>query len=243
MMNSLVIFDIGATFVFGPTQGPASRIAAEIGLNNDQKKRLELALMTCKWERSESVINFLYRDLKIEGAQVSEAVRNIWSAQENEATPIEGALPALERLVEAGFRIGIISNIWHPFLIAARKHFGTFIDKHVHPDHQIYSYRQGIAKPSELLFQRALTTAKVEPHNALMVGDSYREDIEPAARLGLRTIWLLHRPTREVIHLARTLNGGTPQPSYALVSIAELEPQLIRMLLARSSTSCASVPA
>ena len=55
-----------------------------------------------------------------------------------------------------------------------------------------------------------------------MVGDSYAEDIEPAAALGMSTVLVLHRPRREAADLVRVLNGEAPRPSRTIQSIAEL---------------------
>jgi FMN phosphatase YigB (HAD superfamily) len=60
-----------------------------------------------------------------------------------------------------------------------------------------------------------------------MIGDSYAEDIEPAAVLGLRTVWVLHRPAREAADLARVLNGDAPGPSRAVATIEQVTPELV----------------
>ncbi|GAB1690723.1 hypothetical protein KRM28CT15_25260 [Krasilnikovia sp. M28-CT-15] len=68
-----------------------------------------------------------------------------------------------------------------------------------------------------------------------MIGDSYVDDMAPSAELGIRTIWLLHRPHREVESLAAVINGDRPRPSQTLVSIDELDAGLIEAVLAGQS--------
>ena len=56
-----------------------------------------------------------------------------------------------------------------------------------------------------------------------MIGDTYRNDILPAIQLGLRTIWILHRPDKERPALVDVLNGTLPKPDLTLPSIGELQ--------------------
>lgn len=48
----------------------------------------------------------------------------------------------------------------------------------------------GAAKPAPALFELAVETLRVEPSEAVMIGDSVRKDIDGAAALGMRAIWL-----------------------------------------------------
>ncbi len=48
----------------------------------------------------------------------------------------------------------------------------------------------GAAKPSPALFEAALRYAKVAPDEAVHVGDDPFLDVEPARRLGMRTVWV-----------------------------------------------------
>jgi len=58
----------------------------------------------------------------------------------------------------------------------------------------------------------------------VMVGDTYRNDIRPAIDLGMRTVWVLHRPEKEKADLIAVLNGTSPPPDLTLPSIADLKP-------------------
>ena len=50
------------------------------------------------------------------------------------------------------------------------------------------SEEEGLEKPDERIFLRALGRAGCEPHEACMIGDRPDNDIAPAKRLGMRTI-------------------------------------------------------
>lgn len=50
----------------------------------------------------------------------------------------------------------------------------------------------GASKPSPQPFLLALSTLRVQPENAILVGDSLRRDIEPAKKIGMITIHALY---------------------------------------------------
>ncbi len=50
------------------------------------------------------------------------------------------------------------------------------------------SEEEGVEKPNEEIFLRALRRAGCEPHEACMIGDRPDNDIAPAKRLGMKTI-------------------------------------------------------
>ena len=54
----------------------------------------------------------------------------------------------------------------------------------------VASAEEGVAKPDTRLFQIALRRAGCEAREAVMVGDRIDNDIRPARRLGMRTVWI-----------------------------------------------------
>lgn len=54
----------------------------------------------------------------------------------------------------------------------------------------VASAEEGVAKPDSEIFLRALKRAECLPGNAVMIGDRIDNDIEPANRLGMKTIWV-----------------------------------------------------
>ena len=54
----------------------------------------------------------------------------------------------------------------------------------------VSSAEEGIAKPDLQIFRTALQKADCKPHNAVMVGDRLDNDIVPANKVGLKTIWV-----------------------------------------------------
>lgn len=54
----------------------------------------------------------------------------------------------------------------------------------------IASAEEGVAKPDLRIFQIALDHANCKPEEAVMVGDRIDNDIIPANRIGMKTVWI-----------------------------------------------------
>jgi HAD superfamily hydrolase (TIGR01509 family) len=93
--------------------------------------------------------------------------------------------PMLRALSAAGVRIGLISNS-HRCLASFQTHFdlGGLVSA------AVSSSEHGLMKPHPSIFRAALELAGVPASDALMVGDSVRQDIEGALRAGMRAVLL-----------------------------------------------------
>jgi putative hydrolase of the HAD superfamily len=95
--------------------------------------------------------------------------------------------PALRALDRAGLRIGLISNS-HRCLASFQSHFeldGLIAGA-------VSSSEHGLMKPHPSIFRAALDLVDVPAGEAVMVGDSVRQDIDGALAAGMRAV-LLHR--------------------------------------------------
>ena len=183
----VVFFDVGETLVSGPSEGPAKRIARRLGLTPEQKAVLHNALMTEPFESPGAVAGWMRDAIGVDGRA---AVEEVWTAQEHEARPLPGAAEAITALREDGVTVGLLSNIWRPYLTSAERHFGALWDEHVPERLRFFSVRAGTAKPERAIFEQALAAAGVPADRAMMIGDHLRNDIEPARALGMQTRWV-----------------------------------------------------
>ena len=83
------------------------------------------------------------------------------------------------------YKIGVIAN-QSPGAKKRLKNFGLL--KYI--DLVIASAEEGIAKPDRRIFEIALNRANCEPEQSIMIGDRIDNDIVPAKKLGMRTIWV-----------------------------------------------------
>ncbi len=122
-------------------------------------------------------------------AQV-ECAADTWERLTNPVCPMPGAHDALRRLAQAGFALGIASNAQFdtPARLAALFADAAPWDE----DLCVWSWQIGVAKPSPAFYDavvRRLAARGWTPADALVVGNSPRNDIASAARAGLRTVW------------------------------------------------------
>jgi len=97
----------------------------------------------------------------------------------------DDVVPTLQELRARGLMIGLISNT-HRSLAAFASHFE--LDELVSA--AVSSSEHGFNKPHPSIFRTALGLLNVSPDEAIMVGDSYRHDIEGARAVGMAGILL-----------------------------------------------------
>jgi len=98
--------------------------------------------------------------------------------------PVEGAVETVERLAEAGYYLGVVSDIdtaeaeriLHSFGVRGRF------------DHLTTSEAVGRTKPDPAMFEAALDAAGLDPGRCLYVGDRYHHDMRGGSRAGLVTV-------------------------------------------------------
>jgi putative hydrolase of the HAD superfamily len=108
-----------------------------------------------------------------------------WAACQHFAL-YEDVLPAMRALYDARLRIGLISNT-HRCLTSFQSHFEleSFITA------AVSSSQHGYMKPHPSIFDAALRLVGVEARDAVMVGDSVRQDIAGAQSVGMRGILIV----------------------------------------------------
>jgi putative hydrolase of the HAD superfamily len=148
------------------------------------------------------------------GDQLIEAILAAQYAPESwELYP--DVLRAIRELRTLGMRLGIASD-WGSNLLPIVDVLGLGTQL----DFVIASGAVGLSKPDPAFFRLAATRAGVPPGEALMVGDSYRADIEGAASTGMNGI-LIRRPEW------RERREAVPPEARVIASLAEL-PGIVR---------------
>lgn len=98
------------------------------------------------------------------------------------------AIPVLERLRDAGFRLGLVSNFeeWLERLLESLGVSGFF-------DIQVISGVEGYEKPDTRLFKLALDRMNAVPDESVYVGDHPYFDMEPAQSIGMFAVLIDRR--------------------------------------------------
>lgn len=134
--------------------------------------------------------------------------------------PKEGAREVLAQIARMGLRLAAVSNTaWPGYLI--EEDLGRFgLTEHL--EFCLFSSYFGRPKPARSIFHQALLMLRVAPAEALFVGDSAREDMGGARRVGMRTVFI---------------SGNSPEAraDWRIARLAELLPILSQLTHRRPS--------
>lgn len=118
----------------------------------------------------------------------ADLAESLYAAMPGQWRPYEDTRPVLDSLRRRGIATAVVSNVGfdlRPIIERA----GLRVDA------LVMSYEVGSVKPDPGIFEHALGLLGVAPEEALMVGDSWRDDAGAAA-LGIRTLLLPRTPGR-----------------------------------------------
>lgn len=223
LQRPFLFFDIGSTLMDGPDFSPASRFTRELDLLPGEKEAVNNFLFTEDITDPGDLICRFREVLPRISDDVDDKIRKIWDAQVTEGFIIPGAMEALTSLSQKGCRMGIISNIWHPYYLCFERLFAPLMHKF---ESIILSYRVGSRKPHEEIFRQALKSlegkTEGDPSSVAIVGDSYYHDIAPAIKLGIKTVWVLREYKRDAPFMKDVLTGKAAGPFMAVSEIGEL---------------------
>lgn len=109
------------------------------------------------------------------------------------------------------YRLGLISNFDHtPTAIALLEKFGI----KDYFDTIIISVDAGWRKPKAAIFKQALDFMKLEPEDAIFIGDNYNADVVGAKSVGMDAVWI-NKNKEEAI-------AGAVKPDHIVSKLAEI---------------------
>lgn len=211
------IFDIGATLVTGPPVAPNKVIATF--LDGVSHRDIASVIMTTELTCADGVCEALATRFGAIGSEARAGIQQLWDSQSDAAQGLDGATGTVLAIKRKGLMIGLLSDIWNPYYESVEKALPEVISA---ADAIVLSCRTGVRKPSRDNFLRALEELAVQPDEAVMIGDTYTHDIQPALELGMRAVWVLARPEREAEQVIKVLNGDLPAPTLTVSNIAEV---------------------
>ena len=198
-MITAVFFDVDFTLIYpGPTfRGDGyQRFCARYGMSVDPSV-FDQAVLDASFVLDEAQdhiydpqIFIRYTKQIIErmggrGPKLDACTREIyeeWAACQHFSL-YDDVAPALRTLAARGLRLGLISNT-HRSLTSFQSHFeleGLIAAA-------ISSSQHGYMKPHPSIFEAAMKLLDVAPSEAMMVGDSMKQDIDGARRVGMHAV-------------------------------------------------------
>lgn len=92
-------------------------------------------------------------------------------------------IPLLKELKQKGYKICVLSNKTYAH---GKKILKSRLVKYV--DKFFFSYNLKLIKPNPKSFKIVLSYFGIKPHEALMIGDSFHDDIKPSRKLCMKAI-------------------------------------------------------
>lgn len=84
-------------------------------------------------------------------------------------------------------------------------------------DAVVASAEAGVSKPDLKIFEIALKQADCSPKNAVMIGDRLDNDIAPAKKLGMKTVWV-----RQGFAKYKSITDESEKPDYIIEAIESI---------------------
>ncbi|MDQ3419285.1 MAG: HAD-IA family hydrolase [Acidobacteriota bacterium] len=164
----------------------------------------------------------LYRSAGIE-ADADLAIRTAAAYRDGyiqARKPVDGAARFLAAIRERAAVVIVSNNLLHE---QREKLCGCDLDRHV--DVLVVSEEVGVSKPASRIFEVALERAGVSADEAVMVGDSWANDVEGARAAGIRAVWF-NRDGRP-----------SPDPTVAVLRSLEVSHESWRLIFAEEDSS------
>lgn len=220
MKQEVIFFDIGHTLVTGAELSPRRILGSRLGLSEKETKLIGQLIMTHNCGEPAGLLAAMKEALPSrDPAEIERVLEAVWAEQIECVREIRGATLLFKSLRAEGFRLGIISNIWHPFYQGFCE---TCRELQQIVDHELLSYRMGCKKPSPDLYSEAVRRSGGPAEACWMVGDSYELDIRPAMEAGMNTVWVISRPEKEKNILAKILRGEMDSPTWTVEGLEEI---------------------
>lgn len=173
-MTALVVFDVGNTLIRSEAPGLVTTL-----LNRTQVERTTALSIVAELHRrptSQRLLDAVCREL---------GLRKI-SLQSYESPPVE-ICDGADRMLREVFSVAKIVTLSNT-TSADSQALPAALARFISASYQ--SFRIGVAKPAKEAFEHVLRLEGVAPCKAVMVGDSYRADIDGAVQVGMSAIWV-----------------------------------------------------
>jgi putative hydrolase of the HAD superfamily len=228
---TIVFLDLYQTLAYfhPPREERLMRVLREMGLRGDESRLQEAFLaadefhtianaekpMCLRSEEERREVYTRYQQVVLEKIGLEQAdglagrvYKRYWGL-EREIRLFPDVEPTLARLREAGYRLGLITNVTNDPTKDIERVLLT-----EHFDLVIASCLVGFEKPSPRIFEIALEGLSADPSEAVHIGDQYLADVKGAEAAGIKAILLDRYGLQEGRHPLR------------IASLRELEPLL-----------------
>ena len=188
-MIKAILFDLWNTIIYNEPPNPLDVFSEKVGKTMSDYpylKILERNLMLKEYDDIKVVVRNILRELKVkeDDGLVDDLSRILTEIDMEKIKQYPKTLVTLKKL-KRKFKLGLISNSYDPKifeLIDSKFGLSKIFD------YVGLSYEVGLIKPDERLFKLVLENIGVKEEEAVMVGDTLKDDVEAAEKIGIRGI-------------------------------------------------------
>ena len=194
-----IFFDLGATLV---------------DESDVYKSRCEFACKNSNTDEAE-FMDKVYEKARISPTPIREAAKEynvLLPEWDNSLEKLYDSAFSVIKTLHKEYRLGIIAN-QSPGTSKRLDNWG--IGQYF--DVVIASAEASCAKPDPRIFKMALNEAGCRPQEAVMIGDRLDNDIYPAKKLGMKTVWV-----RQGYAIYQSIDDEDKRPDHTVDSINEL---------------------
>ncbi len=190
MQTKLLIFDLWDTIVHVQDPHPVRLIWEIMGKTNMDlytfSLEFERALMSKPFGSMKEAFGELLEEFCVEPTdEIILQISDVWTKTMNRLWMPEQIPGVLEHLGKK-FKMGLLTNTD----IFSYTYAKTKFEIAKYFDQMLASYEIGIIKPDKKAFYLMLEKFKVCPEECLMVGDNLFNDIVPAKKLNMKTLYI-----------------------------------------------------
>ena len=190
MKTKLLIFDLWDTIIHVQDPHPVRLIWEIMGKTNMDlytfSLEFERTLMSKPFGSMKEAFGELLEDFGVEPTdEIILQISDVWTRTMNRLFMPQQIPVVLEELGKK-FKMGLLTNTDIFSYTYAKNKFE--ISKYF--DHMIASYETGVIKPDRKPFYIMLEKFKLGPEQACMVGDNLFNDIIPAKKLNMKTVYI-----------------------------------------------------
>jgi HAD superfamily hydrolase (TIGR01509 family) len=186
-MIKLIIFDLWNTLAYKNKTGMSKYIWKRCCKNHTYRKVLKTYENIFQLDRStnfEKKYSDMFKELKV---NVNETLIKKFALRRKKTESNYRfyfySIPLLRKLKKKGYKTAVLSNTTGVAGPAIRK---SKLSKYI--DRFFFSYDLGSIKPDPRNFKAVLKYFKAKPSEALMIGNTYEDDVLPARKLGIKAI-------------------------------------------------------
>ncbi|PIN76500.1 hypothetical protein COV17_02255 [Candidatus Woesearchaeota archaeon CG10_big_fil_rev_8_21_14_0_10_36_11] len=204
-MIKVILFDFWGTLVENGVWSPIKQVRNILQIQlpfPEYVVRMERAMMTKKFSSLKNAFESVCTEFNIEpNPEQIETLVGMWNSSWMLAQPYEETKETLAKLKEK-FTLVLVSNTDSVSITNVLEKFGLqdFFST------IFLSCDIGMIKTDKNFLKHVLTTLNVSVEDSVMIGDSIQSDMVPAQQMGMKTVLIDRRKTREYPYKIHNLN-------------------------------------